>query len=215
MNMRYIDKSDCCKAFDRYLINSRPLAWNEFDDNIKLILHQHLYYEQGGLCIYCQQKLLPKTEKESNAHIRSHIEHIRPRSSYPYLTFDYCNLSVSCEGFDCEILKTNQQPKKEFCEHRKGNEYGEDCFLNPIEVKDIEDYFVYDDLTLEILPKYEKGTEEFKKADYMKKILDLNNNKLIRMREKVVKDIERNGPYEKHEKQLPPFYSMLLQLGLL
>jgi len=153
MNMRYIDKSDCCKAFDRYLINSRPLAWNEFDDNIKLILHQHLYYEQGGLCIYCQQKLLPKTEKESNAHIRSHIEHIRPRSSYPYLTFDYCNLSVSCEGFDCEILKTNQQPKKEL--------------------------------------------------------------KLIRMREKVVKDIERNGPYEKHEKQLPPFYSMLLQLGLL
>jgi uncharacterized protein (TIGR02646 family) len=213
--MRYIDKSDCCKAFDQYLINSRPSAWNEFDDNIKLILHQHLYYEQGGLCIYCQQKLLPKTEKESNAHIRSHIEHIRPRSSYEFLTFDYCNLSVSCEGFDCEIPKTNQQPKKEFCEHRKGNEYDEDYFLNPIEVKDIEYYFVYDDLTLEILPKHKEGSEEFKKATYMIKILDLNHKKLIRMREKVVKDVERNGAYEKHEKLLPPFYSMLFQLGLL
>jgi hypothetical protein len=82
-------------------------------------------------------------------------------------------------------------------------------------VKDIEDYFVYDDLTLEILPKYKEGTEAFKKADYMRKISDLNHKKLIRMREKVVKDIERNGPYEKHEKLLPPFYSMLFQLKLL
>lgn len=213
--MRYIDKSDCCKAFDQYLINSRPSAWNEFDDNIKLILHQYLYYEQGGLCIYCQQKLIPKTEKESSAHIRSHIEHIRPRSSYKDLTFDYCNLSVSCEGFDCEIPKTNKQPKKEFCEHRKANEYDENYFLNPIEVKDIEYYFIYDDLTLEILPKHKEGTEEFKKAEYMIRILDLNHHKLIRMREKVVKDIEINGPYEKHESILPPFYSMLFQLGLL
>jgi len=70
---------------------------------------------------YCQQKLLPKPEKESNALMRSHIELMRPRASYPYLTFDYCNLSISCEGFDCETPKTNQQPKKEFCEHRKGN----------------------------------------------------------------------------------------------
>jgi len=49
----------------------------------------------------------------------------------------------------------------------------------------------------------------------MIKILDLNHKKLIRMREKVVKDVERNGAYEKHEKLLPPFYSILFQLGLL
>jgi hypothetical protein len=49
----------------------------------------------------------------------------------------------------------------------------------------------------------------------MNKILDLNHKKLIRMREKVVNDIEKNGPYEKHEKLRPPFYSMLSQLGLL
>ena len=49
----------------------------------------------------------------------------------------------------------------------------------------------------------------------MRKILDLNHHKLIRMREKVVKDIERNGPYEKHEQILPPFYSMLFQLNFL
>ena len=146
--MRYIDKSNRCKAFDQHLRNKPPTSWKKFNNNIKLILHKHLYYEQGGLCIYCQQKLLPKTEKESNAHIRSHIEHIRPKSSYKDLTFDYCNLSVSCEGFDCEIPKTNTQPKKEFCEHRKANEYDEFYFLNPMEVKDIEDYFVYDDLTL-------------------------------------------------------------------
>ncbi|RKZ44822.1 MAG: hypothetical protein DRR16_25165 [Candidatus Parabeggiatoa sp. nov. 3] len=68
---------------------------------------------------------------------------------------------------------------------------------------------------MEILPKYKEGIEAFKKADYMRKMLDLNHKKIIRMREKVVKEIEINGPYEKHEKLLPPFYSMLFQLKLL
>jgi len=226
MNMRYIDKSERCEEFDKYIINSGSISdWGEFDGDIKLILHQHLHNEQGGLCIYCQQQLLYKIEKESNAHIRSHIEHIRPRKADEYLTFVYCNLSVSCEGFDCEIEKTSKRPKKEFCEHRKGqekNEYNEEYFLNPIEIKDIENYFFYDEhydikkgLVIKISPKYKKGTEEFKKAIYMIKILDLNHDELIRMRTKVVKDIEKNGPYEKYEKLLPPFYSMLLQLGLL
>ncbi len=174
-----------------------------------------MHYEQGGLCIYCQQKLPPKAKKESSAHIRSHLEHIHPRSSYPFLIFDYCNLSVSCEGFDCKIEITNQLPKKEFCEHRKANEYDEKYFLNPVEVKDIENYFVYDVLTLEILPKHKEGSDDFKKAEYMRKILDLNNKELIRMRKKLVNHIEKNGPYEKHEKVLPPFYSMLDQLKLL
>ncbi len=214
--MRYIDKSHCCQDFDNYINNAHPSEWDEFSGKNKLKLHQHLHQEQGGLCIYCQQQLILKTEKECNTHIRSHIEHIRPRSLYSDLTFDYCNLSISCEGFDCKIPQTNEQPKKEFCEHRKANEYDEEYFLNPIEVQDIEDYFIYDELELEMLPKDKKGTEKFEKAEYMIELLDLNNEKLMRIRQKVVHDIEKtNELYEKHDTILLPFYSMLAQLNLL
>jgi len=81
-------------------------------------------------------------KKETEYKIRSHIQHIRPRSrpQYAHLTFCYKNLSVSCEGFDCKT--ESLKPKKEFCE--QGNEYDEDKFLNSVERNDIEDYFVYD-----------------------------------------------------------------------
>jgi len=224
--MRYIDKSKRCEEFDEFIINSYPSTWRDFDNNVKLIFHQHLHDEQGGLCIYCQQKLPLKKEKESNAHRRSHIEHIRPRASYPCLTFVYCNLSISCEGFDCEIPPTNKQPKQEFCEHRKGkekNEYDEEYFLNPVELKDIENYFFYKShvdkdkgiLLIKILPKYKEGTKEYKQASHMIKILDLNHDELMKMRVKVVTYIRKGNKYKKDEKLLPPFYSMLFQLGLL
>ncbi|MCK5717149.1 MAG: TIGR02646 family protein, partial [Thiomargarita sp.] len=214
--MRYIDKSQCCKEFEDYINKKKTSYWKNVKSNIKLTLHQHLYYEQGGLCIYCQQQLLLKTHKEPDPkNIRSHIEHIRPRSVYSHLTFDYCNLSLACEGFDCSIPITQELPKKEFCEHRKANEYDKEYFLNPVEIKDIENYFFYDDFSFEILPKHEKGSEKFKKAEYMIKILDLNHWELVRMRKRCEQDVYKKGVYDKHDKILPPFYSMLFQLRLL
>ncbi len=213
--MRYIDKSNCCKEFDVYVITDKPQIWKDFKENIKLILHQHLYHEQGGLCIYCQQQLPPKLGKQFAAHIRSHIEHIRPRSEYNHLTFDYCNLSISCEGFDCEIEKSPKQPKKEFCEHRKEDRYDEENFLNPIEVKEIQDYFVYDLLELKISPNLSKNNKDKEKASHTITTLDLNHKSLVKMRSKVYRDYVKNKyPDLKYEK-LPPFYSMLLQFGLL
>lgn len=44
MNMRYIDKSHCCQAFEQYLKNSRPSVWSEFANNIKLVLHRYLWF---------------------------------------------------------------------------------------------------------------------------------------------------------------------------
>ncbi|MCK5536422.1 MAG: TIGR02646 family protein [Bacteroidales bacterium] len=231
--MRYIDKSKRCIEFDDYVSKCLSLSKDfDFDEpSIKLKLHQHLRYEQGGLCIYCQQTLQLKQRTESNAHRRSHIEHIRPRASYPYLTFVYCNLSVCCEGFDCDIPPTNKQPKQEFCEHRKGKEkeeYNEEYFLNPVELKNIESYFIYKSnvdkksvLLIKILPKHKEGTKEHKQASHMIKILALNHDKLQQKRGRVVttkrkeKKLGKGTQFKKNEKILPQFYSMLLQLKLL
>jgi len=219
--MRYIDKSTHCEEFEKYLSSKKPKDWNEFNTNIKLKLHNHLYNEQGGLCIYCQQKLPRKEEIEPSQKIKSHIEHIRPRKNYSHLTFDYYNLSISCEGFDCTlepVYDKNKKiipPKKEFCEHRKNDQYNEELFLNPVEVKDIEDYFMYDDFDFTIYPNPSKNEKDKQKAKHTTDTLYLNHPSLVKIREKFYKDyVDDKYPdlgYENHPKILPPFYSMLRQ----
>ncbi|OQW95036.1 MAG: TIGR02646 family protein [Beggiatoa sp. IS2] len=207
--MRYIDKSDRCLDFDNYIRQESLTHWDQCDTQLKLVLHQHLWREQQGLCIYCQQQIPPKKDKESSQAIRSHIEHVRPRTTYPELTFVYCNLSVSCEGFDCKT--TDKKPKKEFCEHRKADEYDEDNFLNPMELKEIEDYFFYD-IEGKIHPHPQASFPE--KANYMIKILDLNHSDLIDMRKRVYEQAI-SGEIELISAVFPPFCSMLKQFDLI
>ncbi len=210
--MRYIDKSHRCLQFDEYIIQYTPSSWAEFNGEVKLTLHQHLWIEQGTLCIYCQQQVPPKAEKQASAQIRSHIEHIHPRQKFPQFIFEYKNLSISCEGFDC--YSTAQQPKREFCEHRKGDEYDSARFLNPIELQDIESYFEYD-FEGRIYPT----AKDKARAEYMIDILNLNHPTLIGMRKSIYEaviypdnplDIRSEFPFI-----LPAFYSMLKQFGLI
>ncbi len=220
--MRYIDKSNRCIEFDEYVNSDSPSDWNEFKTDIKLKLHQHLWREQQGLCIYCQQEVPEKTKTEYK--ISSHIEHIRPRRGhnlykYAHLTFCYNNLSVSCEGFDCK-MDDSSNPKKEFCEHNKGNKYDEDKFLNPVECKDIEDYFFYD-TNGKIYPNDEKNDEDISKAKEMINILYLNHPTLTKMRKKqyqlIIQQQEKGLDIEEFlnpHYELPGFYTMLKQLFL-
>jgi uncharacterized protein (TIGR02646 family) len=166
-------------------------------------------------------KCLNLSKKKTEYKIRSHIEHIRPRSrpQYAHLIFCYRNLSVSSEGFFCKTEILN--PKKEFCEHRKGNEYDEDKFLNPVERNDIEDYFVYD-IEGKIHPNSSKNQEDRTKAEYMISILDLNHSKLIDIRKEqyqlIIEQQENGLDIEEflnpHYDLLPAFYAMLKQLFL-
>lgn len=49
----------------------------------------YLNADQGGICVYCEQQLAPN---------EGHLEHIKPKSAYPLLTFDYTNLAQSCQA---------------------------------------------------------------------------------------------------------------------
>jgi uncharacterized protein (TIGR02646 family) len=127
---------------------------------VKLALHRHLLAEQKYLCIYCQQSIPDKTQKDdqmANPPVRhpSHIEHIKPREVFPDLIFEHTNLAVSCEGFDIELSNRNAP---EFCGHPSKSKFNEALHLHPFEKSDIEDFFEYN-IKGEIKPS-EKDSEK-------------------------------------------------------
>ena len=52
-------------------------------------VRRQLNLEQEGLCVYCERRL----DKDDG-----HVEHIKPKSVNPALTFVYDNLAHSCDG---------------------------------------------------------------------------------------------------------------------
>jgi len=141
--MRYIQKKEIPDFFeqDTKLLQEKitTLAtkkekkevWNnDYKDKQKL-KEYILEHEQNYLCCYCEAKVTLNN---------SHIEHIKPKDiDEDNLTFDYSNLSVSCDGicFSGEERLT--------CGHKKGNKFDESKFLNPTKVIDIREYFIYTD----------------------------------------------------------------------
>ncbi len=214
--MRFIDKPKRCQEFDNFISNPNNLLgkW-DLPTDVKTTLHNHLVEEQKGLCIYCQQAISKKSGIDYPP--KTLIEHLRPRGKYPELTFVYCNLSVSCQGFDCH-QKVDRPPKgKKFCGHGRGEEYDENKFLNPTELTDLEEYFEYS-ADGKIRPS-KKAPE---KAEYMIEILDLKHETLKDMRKEqhlIFKERLDSGLLtieeleellsDSNSSELPPFYSML------
>lgn len=183
--------------------------WN-LPTDIKVALHNHLWRQQKGLCIYCQQQIHQKTEGKGEHLPQSIIEHIRPRDKYPELTYILCNLSFACKKYKANEVDID------FCEDKKSNGYDEDKFLNPNTLPNIEDYFDYD-LEGRI---WSRGDDE--RAKYMiEKALNLNHQALRNMRKsqyelylsmdsEMVDEILLDNDAE----QLPAFYSMLKHFWL-
>lgn len=214
--MRYIDKNKRCAAFDAY---PKPATWPAFDSNVKLTLHQHLLSEQQHLCIYCQQSIPPKLQKDDHSvnppvlH-PSHIEHIRPKGAgkFPLLTFEYTNLSVSCNGFDIDAVAI---ASPDFCGHPKDNDFDDTRFLHPIEESDIEAFFEYN-----INGEVKASVKDIAKANYTIGLLGLDKETLREMREiqyQYMIELQNNGAdmsveLDPTQPELPKFFSMLRQL---
>jgi uncharacterized protein (TIGR02646 family) len=226
--MRYIDKTYRCKDFDDFVTtykNRLRSDWEKFKkikggSAIRLILHQHTWRVQKGLCAYCEQEIPEKTKPEEE--LKSHLEHVRAKTAFPHLTYIFENIIVSCEGFDLKIIAEN---KREFCGHvkddkRRGNTYEEAFFLNPTEITDIESYFYYDNKG-NIEPHPSKTVVEQEQAAYMIRVLGLDHPTLIEMRrneyniwlekqidwseERLIEELSELKPL------LPSFFSMLKQ----
>jgi len=108
----------------------KKLVWNNDYKEKRKLKKYILEHEQNYLCCYCEAKVTLDN---------SHIEHIKPKDiDEDSLTFDYDNLSVSCDG-ECF------SDKRLTCGHKKENMFDESKFLNPTKVMTIRDYFIYTD----------------------------------------------------------------------
>lgn len=86
-------------------------------------LRESLYQEQGGICAYCMRRLKDEPSRE---YPSNKVEHIKPRSIYPNLTFDYNNLVLCCDGRTGNVSH---------CDTSKGNQ---DLSFSPLEPHFIE-----------------------------------------------------------------------------
>jgi len=177
--MKYVQKLDAPQSF---IAKTNSLSkWSDYHDccnKQKRALRKYiLKYEQNFLCIYCEGKITSTNES-------SHLEHIKPKHlDIENLTFNYKNISVSCNG-NCD---NNSEDKINYnCGHRKDKNdtpYNDDKFLNPVEEKDIRDYFEYDFDDYFINP----SDKDIQKAQYMIDTLHLNDGGLPKAREKALK----------------------------
>ncbi|MEY4904887.1 MAG: hypothetical protein RLZZ292_2702 [Bacteroidota bacterium] len=228
--MRYVDKSNRSKEFDAFVaeISKKAHVWKDLKStrnkakikggDVQLALFQYLWQQQKGLCIYCQQQIAEKIATYKTVEeIIAHIEHICPQSVCTDKIFDQSNLVVSCEGFNLTEL-TPLQARRNFCGHRKANEYDISNFLNPTQIKNVESYFSYSALG-KIEADFAKNEVEQEQANYMISILGLDNTTLETMRQNqyrvwttYLNTFGEDWVKENLEPdflELPAFYSML------
>lgn len=180
--MRYIKKSESPEFFEECK-KSLPedAEWEHFENDeslgkCKKDLKIFLIEEQKGLCIYCERKISAGRDGEKN---NSHFEHILPKdkkTGYPELTFEYGNLTISCNGDLCDPEKKAEfQPNDiHSCGHKKGKKFERDVFLNPVKQVDIHEYFSYDLTLCSIMPSDKNDIRSSKTI----KLLNLDNPRL-------------------------------------
>jgi uncharacterized protein (TIGR02646 family) len=58
-------------------------------------LRDSLLNEQGYICAYCMRRI---PVRDDNSNETSRIEHIKSRTNFPHLKFDYNNMIICCPG---------------------------------------------------------------------------------------------------------------------
>lgn len=207
--MKYIKKLDTPQFFTD---DTKGLGcWDDYHNldqgESKRKLRTYLIdNEQFGICIYCECKIEIRS---------SHLEHIKPKSKYGKDTFNYDNISVSCEGTTHNPAHINTAYN---CGHEKDDQYDDTLFLNPTIDKNIREYLDYDLRSYEIAGS-NKDTD---KSNYMIETLKLNSEYLthgrkIRLRSfkktlKKIKNIDdrKNTARTFIAKDTGPFISFLI-----
>jgi len=127
--MLKVNKKSEPEEFTKYKSKNKIINWDSFSTEIKQVLKQYLLEEQENRCC-------PYCEIEINLD-KSHIEHIKPKNTFPKLLSDYNNLIACCI-------------ENKRCGNSKANKWDE-LFINPV-TENPEDYFKYDIKTGKIIP---------------------------------------------------------------
>jgi uncharacterized protein (TIGR02646 family) len=137
--MRYIRKGSEPEALAQWKQqeneNWKP-TWDDLRGTPKIAVQDALLKEQGFICCYCGRQI----QRQS-----SHIEHFKPRSTFPTLTLDYANFLASCPGYpeeeDRQALTPRQSPQ-EYCGQQRGNWYDPNLLVSPL-LENCADFFRY------------------------------------------------------------------------
>ncbi len=209
--MRFVKKGQSPECFEDEKSSrnfNEKTKWKRFGNPCKKKLTDHVKKEQNYLCIYCECDV---GGIESNVH----LEHVKPQSKYPEHRWDYNNLVVSCVGYD-----THRKKEKQSCGSHTHDDYNESLFLNPVQLVDIFEYFVFaikSDRTNNI----EEGMifpanneNKYEKAKHTIECLGLNADHLIRERivaKELFTDLSREPDFDVMATldESPPFVSFL------
>ena len=175
--MLKMNKKDEPEFFSKFKKKNRPKDWKDLDFEIKRKLKKYMLENEQKIddksyCPYCEM-ILSFEDSDLKEDKKCHIEHIKPKSEFRDLTFDYKNFLTSCSD-------------KNTCGQSKGNKW-DNLFINPVE-ENPEEYFSYSIRTGKIIPKKEDGLE-YEKAIKTIEILNLNENKLCDYRKSYINQI--------------------------
>lgn len=126
----------------------------------RLSLRSSLLAEQRGLCCYCESRI-----DDGDFH----VEHFRPRCSYPDLQLDYANLHACCH-------KMPSGHVEEHCGHKKADVFCREL-VSPVE-RNCASHFRYDCMG-GIEGQDEKGVKTIGLLNLDSVLLRMSRKKLI------------------------------------
>ena len=150
------------------------------------LLFDVLFEEQFGLCAYSE---LRPDEHE----LSFHVEHVKPKSKFPALTFDYRNLVLSAlSDDDLHDLKINYHQEQTTCfgGHAKRSRFDKNKFLSPLRAKAKRNYFLYLS-TGKVVPNPNKSRRYQKKASHTINLLNLNHPMLVTLRKEWIEELSK------------------------
>ncbi len=127
--MKYIKKGDEPEDLAKFKASAnedwKP-TYNDLRSKEKTNIHQNLLEEQGYICCYCGMRI----DKEN-----SHIEHLKPRNSFPEEQLNYNNLLASCQ-------REREKNEPQHCGVKKAEWYDQNLIVSPLEPH-CSDFFLY------------------------------------------------------------------------
>jgi len=161
--------------------NSKEAArrWGRFKNKDRLtdLLHE----EQFLLCAYTELR----TDEEG---LGTHIEHVKPKSKYPALTFSYQNLVVSALASP-DLAKPDHEDDV-FAGHAKKSCFDRKRFISPLRSKSKRNYFLYLN-SGKVVPSPDKSRRYQKRAEHTINSLNLNASYLVNLRKCWIEELDQ------------------------
>ncbi len=164
--MRKLDKGEPAQQFVDFIHRHHPVNWEEAKDESHGWREHILNHEQHGLSGYTEAPL----------HLeKSHIDHFRKQSLYPFLVFEWGNYVV--DGKDDTY---GARYKDNAIRNRADNEK----LINPV-IEDAQCFFKYE-LSGKMVPADGLNEEETERASFTITTFNLNEGSLVDRRKQII-----------------------------